>query len=42
VIDYNLGVFEDSVQPILDAGLAEIVSHGHEIAPGVRIDTKTL
>lgn len=31
----NAGVFEDSVQPILDAGHAELVGDGHEILPGL-------
>ena len=31
----NTGVFEDSVQPILDAGLAELVEDGFEVAPGL-------
>ncbi|WP_425511313.1 MBL fold metallo-hydrolase [Sphingobium fontiphilum] len=36
VIDYNLGVFEDSVQPILDAGLADLVEAGQCGAKGSR------
>lgn len=34
----NEGFFVDSVQPILDRGLAELVSGVVEIAPGVRLD----
>ncbi len=33
--DVNANVFEDSVQPILDAGLAELVEDGFEPAPGM-------
>lgn len=39
VIDYNVGVFEDSVQPILEAGLADLVEAGHRVAPGVWIES---
>lgn len=38
-IDYNLGVFEDSVQPILEAGLADLIEDGHRIAPGIWIES---
>ena len=31
----NAGVFEDSVQPILDAGREELVEDGFEVAPGL-------
>lgn len=34
----NAGFFEDSVRPILDRGLAEIVTGGLEIADGVHLD----
>jgi glyoxylase-like metal-dependent hydrolase (beta-lactamase superfamily II) len=34
----NEGFFADSVQPILDAGLAQLVSGRVEIAPGVMLD----
>ncbi len=37
VIDYNVGVFEDSVAPIIDAGLAELVDDQHAVSPGVSI-----
>ncbi len=30
-------VFEDSVRPILDAGLAELVETDHQLCPGVRL-----
>ncbi len=33
----NAQVFEDSVQPILDAGLAELVDGTYEIAPGITL-----
>ncbi|ODT05544.1 MAG: MBL fold metallo-hydrolase [Kaistia sp. SCN 65-12] len=32
----NANVFEDSVLPIIDAGLAELIDDGAEIAPGMR------
>ena len=35
--EVNRNVFEDSVQPILDAGLAELVSDGFEVAPGITL-----
>jgi glyoxylase-like metal-dependent hydrolase (beta-lactamase superfamily II) len=34
----NAGFFDDSVRPILDRGLADLVSGALEIAPGVRLD----
>lgn len=34
---YNINVFEDSVQPVIDAGLATLVPSDHQIAPGVVI-----
>lgn len=34
----NAGFFEDSVRPILDRGLADLVSGVAEIAPGVRLE----
>jgi len=36
-VDYNIEVFADSVKPIIDAGLAELVPADHAVAPGVRI-----
>lgn len=38
-VDYNANVFEDSVKPVLEAGLAVIVSANHRIAPGVVIES---
>ena len=35
--EVNRNVFEDSVQPILDAGLAELVGDGHWVAPGITL-----
>tara|TARA_B100000678_G_scaffold180744_1_gene150894 strand:- start:8965 stop:9849 length:885 start_codon:yes stop_codon:yes gene_type:complete len=35
----NANVFEDSVQPILESGRAELVEDGHEVLPGVRMLT---
>jgi glyoxylase-like metal-dependent hydrolase (beta-lactamase superfamily II) len=37
VIDYNVNVFEDSVKPIIDAGLADLVPPDHQIRPGLSI-----
>jgi len=37
VFDYNEGVFERSVQPIVDAGLAKLVAGDHELAPGLAV-----
>jgi glyoxylase-like metal-dependent hydrolase (beta-lactamase superfamily II) len=34
----NAGFFDDSVRPILDRDLADLVSGSRDIAPGVRID----
>jgi glyoxylase-like metal-dependent hydrolase (beta-lactamase superfamily II) len=34
----NAGFFDDSVRPILDRGLARLVTGSAEIAPGVRLD----
>jgi len=36
-VDYNANVFDDSIRPVLEAGLAAIVPADHMIAPGVRI-----
>jgi glyoxylase-like metal-dependent hydrolase (beta-lactamase superfamily II) len=38
VIDYNVGVFEDSVQPILDAGLADLVEDRHPVSETLVIE----
>ena len=35
--EVNRNVFEDSVQPILDAGLAELVGDDFEVAPGITL-----
>lgn len=34
----NSQVFEDSVQPLLDCGLVDLVEDGHQVAPGMRLD----
>jgi glyoxylase-like metal-dependent hydrolase (beta-lactamase superfamily II) len=34
----NEGFFDDSVRPILDAGLAELVAGPYELLPGLRLD----
>jgi glyoxylase-like metal-dependent hydrolase (beta-lactamase superfamily II) len=36
--EVNAGFFEDSVRPILDAGLAELVTGSRELLPGLRLD----
>lgn len=38
VVDYNVGVFERSVLPVVEAGLAELVSERHRLSPGVSIE----
>ncbi len=35
--EVNANVFEDSVQPVLDAGQAELVDDGHVVAPGITL-----
>ncbi|PLW84029.1 MBL fold metallo-hydrolase [Kineobactrum sediminis] len=35
--EVNTNVFEDSVQPILDAGQAQLVDDGHSVTPGVTV-----
>jgi glyoxylase-like metal-dependent hydrolase (beta-lactamase superfamily II) len=35
---FNVGVFEAGVAPIIDAGLAELVEDGGQIAPGLRTE----
>jgi glyoxylase-like metal-dependent hydrolase (beta-lactamase superfamily II) len=37
-VEYNIGVYEDSVRPILDAGLADLVADHHAILPGLEIE----
>ncbi|HET9629944.1 MAG TPA: MBL fold metallo-hydrolase [Novosphingobium sp.] len=36
-IDYNANVFEDSVAPIIAAGLAELITADHQIRPGLTV-----
>lgn len=38
VVDYNVGVFERSVLPVMDAGLAELVDDRHRLSPSVSIE----
>lgn len=38
VIDYNIGVFEQSVLPIMEAGLADLVNDRHRISASVEIE----
>jgi glyoxylase-like metal-dependent hydrolase (beta-lactamase superfamily II) len=38
LVDYNVGVFERSVLPIMEAGLAELVDDRHRLAPSVAIE----
>jgi glyoxylase-like metal-dependent hydrolase (beta-lactamase superfamily II) len=35
--EVNSNVFEDSVQPVLEAGLVELVEDGHVVAPGMTL-----
>ena len=37
-VDYNVGVFERSVLPVVEAGLADLVGDRHCIAPGLEIE----
>ena len=37
-VDYNVGVWEDSVAPIIAAGLAELVADRHVISPQLTIE----
>jgi glyoxylase-like metal-dependent hydrolase (beta-lactamase superfamily II) len=37
-VDYNVGVFERSVLPIMEAGLADLVNDRHRISPSVEIE----
>lgn len=37
VVEYNVGVFEESVRPVIDAGLAELVDDRYEVRPGICI-----
>ncbi len=36
-VDYNEGIFERSVQPVVEAGLAELVSGDHQLTPGMAV-----
>ncbi|MDB5448649.1 MAG: hypothetical protein JWQ97_3966 [Phenylobacterium sp.] len=36
--EWNEGVFEDSVRPVVDAGLAELVAEDAQIAPGIFVE----
>lgn len=38
VRDYNLGVYERSVQPVLDAGLAQVVEGAWRLTPGAIVE----
>lgn len=38
VVDYNVGVFEQSVLPIVEAGLADLVSDRHRLSASVEIE----
>ncbi len=37
-VDYNVAVFEESVKPIIDAGLADLVDGKHRVRAGVTIE----
>jgi glyoxylase-like metal-dependent hydrolase (beta-lactamase superfamily II) len=37
-VDYNEGVFERSVAPVMEAGLAELVSGSHALSPGMVVE----
>jgi glyoxylase-like metal-dependent hydrolase (beta-lactamase superfamily II) len=37
-VDYNDGVYERSILPVVEAGLAELVMDRHEILPGLNIE----
>ncbi len=37
IVDYNVDVFDRSVLPVMEAGLAELVSDRHRISPSVEI-----
>jgi glyoxylase-like metal-dependent hydrolase (beta-lactamase superfamily II) len=38
VIDYNVGVYERSIQPVVEAGLAQIVGADHRILEGLTVE----
>lgn len=37
-VDYNDGVYERSILPIVEAGLADLVTDGHRVSPGLEIE----
>jgi glyoxylase-like metal-dependent hydrolase (beta-lactamase superfamily II) len=37
-VDFNVGVFEDSVRPIVEAGLADLVPEWHQFSPSLQIE----
>jgi len=37
-VDYNEGVFERSVRPVVEAGLADLVSGSHRLTPGMVVE----
>ncbi|MCB2080084.1 MAG: MBL fold metallo-hydrolase [Novosphingobium sp.] len=38
VFDYNEGVFERSIQPVVEAGLAELISGSHRLTTGMLVE----
>lgn len=36
-VDYNTGVYERSILPVVEAGLADLVMDGHRVSPGLEI-----
>jgi len=38
VFEYNVGVFERSVQPVVEAGLADLVEGHHRLTPGMVVE----
>jgi glyoxylase-like metal-dependent hydrolase (beta-lactamase superfamily II) len=38
LVDYNVGVFEQSVLPVMEAGLAELINDRHRISSSVEIE----
>lgn len=37
-IEYNVGVYEESIKPVIDAGLAELVDDHHAVSPELAIE----
>jgi glyoxylase-like metal-dependent hydrolase (beta-lactamase superfamily II) len=37
-VDYNVGVFNQSVLPVMEAGLAELVNDHHRVSPSLEIE----